>query len=50
MVRTLIQIAREEKIRVIRADILAENSMMLDVFRSLGFELRVLRAEKNDGS
>ena len=45
MVRTLIQIAREEKIRVIRADILAENSMMLNVFRSLGFELR-LRAEE----
>ena len=45
LVRTLVQIGREEKIETIRAEVLAENVNMISVCRALGFEL-TLRPEE----
>jgi acetyltransferase len=39
LTRTLLQIAREEKIQTIRAEILADNANMVSVCRKLGFQL-----------
>jgi acetyltransferase len=41
MVRTLLQIAREEKLRKVKAEILADNAGMISVCRKLGFELQL---------
>jgi acetyltransferase len=45
LTRTLVQIAREEKIEKIRAEVLAENANMVSVCRRLGFDLK-LRMEE----
>lgn len=39
LTRTILQIAREEKVRTIRAEILAENAGMVSVARKLGFKV-----------
>ena len=39
LTRTILQIAREEKIRKVRAEILAENAGMVSVARKLGFKV-----------
>jgi acetyltransferase len=45
LTRTIVQIAREEKIERIRAEVLAENANMVSVCRRLGFELQLRMQE-----
>jgi acetyltransferase len=39
LARTLLQIAREEKLHTVRAEILADNANMVSVCRRMGFQL-----------
>jgi RimJ/RimL family protein N-acetyltransferase len=45
MARTLLQIAREEKLSVVRAEILADNAGMISVCRKLGFQTQLRMQE-----
>ncbi|HYP09367.1 MAG TPA: GNAT family N-acetyltransferase [Bryobacteraceae bacterium] len=43
--RTILQIAREEKLRLVRAEILADNPGMISVCRKLGFNTKLRMQE-----
>jgi acetyltransferase len=45
MARTLLQIAREEKLSLVRAEILADNAGMISVCRKLGFQTKLRMQE-----
>jgi acetyltransferase len=45
MARTLIQIARQEKLTKVRAEILADNAGMVNVCRKLGFQTQLRMQE-----
>lgn len=41
MTRTILQLAREEKMQTVRAEVLAENTQMVNVCRRMGFNLNI---------